>query len=159
MATCFTEVKNQFKLENWLPEQIEGIKAFFETDSHVFVSLPTGFGKSLFYQSLPLVAECLYERPRCTSTLVVISPLKALMKDQLKQLQEEAYFPAVTIVDEAPDDAEILQHVINGGYTHVFGSPECLLASPAWRDIFLSPLFCETLTGVAIDEAHCVVQW
>ena len=50
---AFTEVKNQFNIENLQPEQIEGIKAFFKTDSHVCVSLPTCFGKSLIYQSLP----------------------------------------------------------------------------------------------------------
>ena len=47
--------------------------------------------------------------------------------------------------------------VINGVYTHVYISPECFLG--IFRDIFVAPEFCETLVGVAVDEAHCVVQW
>lgn len=155
---AFSAVKEQFKIDELFPEQVEGIKAFFEGKKNVFVSLPTGFGKSLIYQSLPIVADCLYERPRGTSTLLVISPLQALMKDQLNSLQNLC-FPAEALMDGNAEDAEIIQNVLNGIYTHVFGSPECLLASKVWRNILASPSFREHLIGVAIDEAHCIVHW
>ena len=57
---AFSAVKEQFNIDELFPEQVEGIKAFFEGKKNVFVSLPTGFGKSLIYQSLPIVADCLY---------------------------------------------------------------------------------------------------
>jgi len=155
---AFSEVKEQFEISCLFRQQIDGIRAFFETPSNVFVTLPTGSGKSLIYQCLPFVADCLHGRPRCTSTLVVISPLQALMKDQVDRLQNLG-IPAVALIDDVCEDAEILQQVLNGVYTHVFGSPECLLASKSWRSIFSCPSFREHLIGVAIDEAHCIVQW
>mgnify|MGYP002803970068 CR=1 FL=1 len=81
-----------FEVELWeisclFRQQIEGIRVFFETPSHVFVTLPkpTGSGRpwTLIYQCLPFVADCLDKRLRCTSTLAVISPPQALMKDQV----------------------------------------------------------------------------
>ena len=63
---------------------------------------------------------------------MVISPLKALMKDQVNYLQRFGV-PAVAVVDELCADAEILlQQVINGTYTHIYGSPECFLSSKSW---------------------------
>ena len=44
-------------------------------------------------------------------------------------------------------------------YTLVYGSPECFLSSKAWRDILSDTDFTAKLVGVAIDEAHCIVQW
>lgn len=61
----------------------QSIKAFFETASRIFVNLPTGSSKPFIYQSLPIVAGILHERPLGSSIIVVISPLHALMKDQV----------------------------------------------------------------------------
>ena len=156
--SAFLAVKQQFEVEKLLPEQVQGIKAFFETSSHIFVNLPTGSGKSLIYQNLPIVADVLHERPRVSSTILVISPLQALMKDQVNYLQNLC-LPAIAVVDEVSEDPEFIQQIMNGVYTHVYGSPECLLASKTWRDLFSCTTFCERLIGVAIDEAHCIVQW
>jgi superfamily II DNA helicase RecQ len=156
---AFSAVKKQFKIDELFTEQVEGIKSFFEGTKNVFVSLPTGFGKSLIYQSFPIVADCLYERPRGTSTLLVISPLQALMKDQVNSLQNHYFCPAEALMDGNAEDPQIIQNVLNGIYTHVFGSPECLLASKVWRIILSSPSFREHLIGVAIDEAHCIAHW
>ena len=149
---AFQNVKELFKIENLHQEQVEGIEAFFETSSHVFINLPTGFSKSMIFQSLPLI-DCLYGRPRDSCTLVVILPLQALIKDQVDYLQNLS-FPAISIVNDTCDDTDIIQMVINGVYTHVYISPECLLASKAWRDIFVAPEFCETLVEVAVDECN-----
>ena len=156
--TAFLAVKQQFGVENLLTEQVQGIKAFFETASHIFVNLPTGSGKSLIYQSLPIVADILHGRPRGSSTILVISPLQALMKDQVNYLKN-LYFPAIAVVDEVSENPKYIQQIMNGLYTHIYGSPECLLASKTWRDLFSCPTFCERIIGVTIDEAHCIVQW
>ncbi len=87
--SAFLAVKQQFEVEKLLPEQVQGIKAFFETSSHIFVNLLTGSGKSLIYQSLPIVDDILHEQPCVSSTILVISPLQALMKDQV-QLPSES---------------------------------------------------------------------
>lgn len=66
------------------PMQKLAIKSFVQ-GRDVFVALPTGSGKSLCYWLLPLVFECL--RETACSTVVVVSPLDALMKDQESSLQ------------------------------------------------------------------------
>lgn len=155
---AFLSIQDQFGIEYLYPEQKEAIKAFIERGVNVFVSLPTGAGKSLIFQSLPIVFDSLFGKPRGSSIVMVISPLKALMKDQVNYLQHLG-IPALAIVDELSADAEIIQQVINGTYTHVYGSPECFLSSKAWRGIFSHSDFTSKLVGVAIDEAHCIVQW
>ena len=155
---AFSSVEELFEIESLFLEQKGAIRAFIEKDVSIFVGLPTGAGKSLIFQSLPFVFDSLYGNPRGTSVLMVISPLKALMRDQVNYLLNLG-IPAIAIVDELNTDPEILQQVKNGTYTHVYGSPECFLSCKAWRDIFSDSDFTSKLIGVAIDEAHCIVQW
>ena len=61
---AFDEVKKQFNLADILPEQEESIREFFK-EKNIFVNLPTGFGKSLIFQCLPIVADILYSRVKC----------------------------------------------------------------------------------------------
>ena len=53
---AFEAVQSQFELTELLSEQEEAIKAFFEVKD-VFVNLPTGSGKSMIFQCLPIVAD------------------------------------------------------------------------------------------------------
>lgn len=152
---AFEAVKAQFELTDLLPEQQEAIKAFFK-GKNVFVDLPTGFGKSLIFQSLPIVADIVSGKPRGSSVIVVISPLRSLMEDQVQYLNSIC-IPAIAITDV--EDPEIIQQVLNGNFLVVFGSPECLLSTALWRGIFKSESFSEMLIGVAIDEAYCITQW
>ena len=152
---AFEAVKAQFELTDLLPEQQEAIKAFFK-GKNVFVNLPTGFGKSLIFQSLPIVADIVSGKPRGSSVIVVISPLRSLMEDQVQYLNSIC-IPAIAITDV--EDPEIIQQVLNGNFLVVFGSPECLLSTALWRGIFKSENFSEMLIGVAIDEAHWITQW
>jgi len=148
---AFFEVKNQFELSEIKIEQHQAVRSFFER-GNVFVNLPTGYGKSLAFQCLPIVADVLFERPRGTSVLMVISPLKSLMKDQVVSLGNLG-IPAVAINNKT--DSEILQQVVNGTYSLVFGSPECFLSTSYWRGVFEDPGFKDILIGVAVYEAHC----
>ena len=67
---AFEAVKEQFELSDILSEQRESIKAFFD-GKDVFVNLPTGYGKSLIFQSLPIVADIVKSKPRGSSVVVV----------------------------------------------------------------------------------------
>ena len=121
-------VKSQFQIGSLFPEQGEAIRAFMEK-WNLFVNLPTGFGKSLIFQCIPFVADILYSRPRCSSVMVIISPLKALMNDQIEYLGNLG-IPAISIQGES--DPEIIQQVKNYDLEGNL---------------------------VAIDEAHCITQW
>jgi superfamily II DNA helicase RecQ len=88
--------------------------------------------------------------------MVVISPLTSLMEEQVSYLNSLG-IRTVCITDESKD--KLIQDVMQGRYSHVYASPECLIATKNWRGIFASQTFLENLVGVAVDEAHCIHQW
>jgi ATP-dependent DNA helicase RecQ len=134
-----------FGLHEFRPGQSEVISAVLSGRNAVVV-MPTGAGKSLCYQ-LPGVL--------LPGVTLVISPLIALMKDQVEQLEAKG-IPA-TFINSATGDAERaarLRALAAGTYKLVYVAPER----------FRSPAFLEALTGVrvdllAVDEAHCISHW
>ncbi|HEY4239447.1 MAG TPA: ATP-dependent DNA helicase RecQ [Kofleriaceae bacterium] len=117
----------------------------------VIAVMPTGAGKSLCYQ---LPAVVLGERGGVT---LVVSPLIALMKDQVDALRQRGV-PAVALTSaaDAGEQREILDGIRAGAFTLVYVAPER----------FRSPRFIEALRAsagrlalVAIDEAHCISEW
>jgi ATP-dependent DNA helicase RecQ len=144
-----------FKVAKLYPEQLQALDKFF-SGQHVYVNLPTSFGKSMIYQAAPIFHDILSIQPIGTSIIVIISPLKSLMAEQVSFLTRLG-IRAACISDECEEN--LVQEVIHGKYSHVFASPECLLATEKWRAIFASKMFCSKLIGVAVDEAHCIQQW
>jgi len=71
---AFKSMGEQFEIDNLLPEQENSLRKFLG-GQNIFVNLPTGYGKSLIFQCLPIAADALFEKPRGSSVLVVISPL------------------------------------------------------------------------------------
>ena len=97
----------------------------------VFVSLPTGSGKSLCYWLLPSVFEHLRGIACCT--VIVVSPLDALMKDQEHSLRERG----VKAIKVGVDNARIKK----GCYELLLVSPELSLTSSEWRDMLQSTVY------------------
>jgi len=110
------------------------------------VLMPTGGGKSLCYQ-LPALAM--------NGMAVVISPLIALMKDQVDALSSNG-IPAAFINSslKASDASRIIGDVKNGRIKILYVAPE-RLAAPGFLD-FLTSI---PLSLIAIDEAHCISEW
>jgi len=112
----------------------------------VFALLPTGGGKSLCFQ-LPALA-----RPGLT---VVVSPLIALMKDQVDQLQASGV--AATFLNSTLGEKEArarLAGLHRGQYKLLYAAPERLMLE-GW----VENLKTWNVTCIAIDEAHCVSEW
>ena len=63
----------RFEIDDLLTKQVNSLKAFF-VGNLVFVNPPTGYGKSLIFDCLPMVANVLQNKPRGSSIVVVISP-------------------------------------------------------------------------------------
>ena len=123
----------------------------------VFVSLPTGSGKSLCYAVLPWTFDCLRSIPKPSSIIIVVSPLIALMKDQVSSFMKKG-LSAVYVGEQSSNDDKIAQ--IHGGqYQVVFFSPELLLTDETWRDMLQTSVYKENLVGFIVDEAHCVKKW
>ena len=109
--------------------------------------LPTGAGKSLCYQLPALLL------PRPT---LVISPLIALMQDQLDGLPPAVY-PQATLINSSLDYAEVarrLEGIEAGTYRLIYAAPERLR-----QQEFLRLLQRVGLSLVVVDEAHCVSVW
>ncbi|WP_342380169.1 RecQ family ATP-dependent DNA helicase [Myxococcus stipitatus] len=134
-----------FGLAQFRPGQAEVISTVLSGRNTVVV-MPTGAGKSLCYQ---LPATLL---PGLT---LVVSPLIALMKDQVEQLTARGI--SATFINSSLSDlerAERMRRLRAGEYKLLYVAPER----------FRSASFCQTLTDVgvdlfAVDEAHCISQW
>jgi ATP-dependent DNA helicase RecQ len=132
------------------PGQAEVIADVF-AGRPVIAVMPTGAGKSLCYQ---LPAIVLGERGGVT---LVVSPLIALMKDQVDVLRARGVpAAALTSAAGADEQREILDGIRAGSYTLVYVAPER----------FRNARFLEALRAsaarialVAIDEAHCISEW
>ena len=112
----------------------------------VFTVLPTGGGKSLCFQLPALV------RPGLT---VVVSPLIALMKDQVDALQSVGIAATFLNSSLSPNESrQRMRGLHNGEYRLLYVAPERLLLSG-----FLDDLKSWNVNLFAIDEAHCISEW
>ncbi|MCC6510597.1 MAG: RecQ family ATP-dependent DNA helicase, partial [Pirellulaceae bacterium] len=134
-----------FGLTSFRPGQREVISAIVSGNDCMCV-MPTGGGKSLCYQ-LPAVI-----RPGLT---IVVSPLIALMKDQVDALGQKG-IPAALINSTLSlgEQAQRLQDVASGKYKLVYVAPERLRSNR-----FLDAIRATPIQLLAIDEAHCISQW
>src|SRR6267378_638435 len=138
-------LKQSFGFASFRPLQEEIIRDAL-AGRDVFALLPTGGGKSLCFQ-LPALA-----RPGLT---VVVSPLIALMKDQVDSLQA-AGIPATFLNSSLPssESGARLRGVRQGAYKLLYLAPERLMMPG-----FLSALDRCKISLMAIDEAHCISEW
>ncbi|MCH2181325.1 MAG: RecQ family ATP-dependent DNA helicase [Mariniblastus sp.] len=144
-ATEITDWLDRFRLTTFRPGQSEVIQAVMDGQDTLCI-MPTGGGKSLCYQ-LPTLAR--------DGMTIVISPLIALMKDQVDSLQQ-LEIPA-TYINSSLDHAEQKNRIhgmTRGEFKLVYIAPERL------RSIsFMRALQEVEVKLLAIDEAHCISQW
>ncbi len=136
-----------FGFTEFRPGQQEAIDSLL-VGQHTLVVMPTGAGKSLIYQ---LATMCI---PQPAVTLV-LSPLIALMKDQVDSLNRRD-IPATYInsTQSLREQTNRLQGVVEGAYRLVYVAPERLRSvqfQQAMRRI--------TIGLLAVDEAHCISHW
>lgn len=123
----------------------------------VFVSLPTGFGKSLCYILLPCVFD-LYRQDGKKSIVLVVSPLIALMKDQVASITAMG-MSAVYVTDKQTTASPAKTLLQDGSYQIIFISPEALLSGTEWKRLLCTDVYRESLAAFIIDEAHCIKKW
>ncbi|MFW2390345.1 MAG: RecQ family ATP-dependent DNA helicase [Polyangiales bacterium] len=146
MSDVDLALRERFGLSDFHPWQREAIDELLEGKKRVMVIAPTGGGKSLCYQLPAAVLE---------GTSIIISPLIALMEDQVRALTERGV-PATYLASTLdPDERrEREQAIWDGRYKLVYIAPERLESN--WLVDQLAEL---DPPLVAIDEAHCISQW
>ena len=153
ISEAFKRVCETFKLSKLSPHQQDAIMQIVEKNTDVFINLPTGFGKSLIYQALPLTFDVIRGTPG--HIVIVVSPLINLMNDQVADLTKLG-IPAVSLSDINAEDAN---RVEEGHFKVVYGSPESWLNNERWRKVFSSDIYVLKLCAIAVDEAHVIKQW
>ena len=156
-------VDHLFGFESLLPGQLETIACVLRGED-VLTVLPTGGGKSLCYQ-LPAMMPALAREyaasgrrgeRRDQGVTLVVSPLIALMKDQVDSLPRSVR-PQATTINSTLDGDELrrrMGHVASGAYRLVYAAPERLRQPP-----FLHAVRRQGVERLVIDEAHCVSIW
>lgn len=137
-------LKKFYGYDSFYPLQYEVIEWVMQGNDAI-VLMPTGGGKSVCFQIPALLKD------GCT---IVVTPLIALMQDQVDSLQSNG-IPAAAINSSQSDTSnrEILQEVFNGRIKLLYISPERLLSDIGnWSQSM-------NISLIAIDEAHCISQW
>jgi ATP-dependent DNA helicase RecQ len=140
-------LKRQFGYDSFRLNQEQAIEAVLR-GKDCLVLMPTGGGKSLCYQIPALLFDGL---------TIVVSPLIALMKDQVDALRNNGVEAAfLNSTQTSREQAEVFQKVRRGELKLLYVAPERLLQS---GDQFIEFLKSINVSLFAIDEAHCISSW
>ncbi|NEO97987.1 MAG: ATP-dependent DNA helicase RecQ [Symploca sp. SIO2E9] len=140
-------LKKIWGYENFRPPQGEIVRSLLSKRDALIV-LPTGGGKSICFQ-LPALLK--------TGLTLVVSPLVALMENQVQELCY-LQLPAALLHSELPtyQRRQTLQALERQKLRLLYLSPETLLSAPVWEKLCQPQL---KINGLILDEAHCLVQW
>jgi len=145
MTTPIQLLQENWNYDTFRPLQEEIINAVIENND-TFTLLPTGGGKSICFQIPALLKP---------GICIVISPLIALMQDQVQHLQQKGIKAiALTSGIKYSELDTLLDNCIYGNYKFLYLSPERLQ-----QDLVKERLKRMNINLIAVDEAHCISQW
>ena len=163
------------------PKQVICLEQIF-LNLDILVVLPTGYGKSLIFYLLPALLYAKKhgvpkrrEQVNISSIIVVVSPLNALMTNQISRLDSSGIRATVldvrsSEVEEEENDPELEAVVCDfhlsdkakleiGHYNIVFAHPEALVSCAYGRKLMQSKPYQENVCAIVVDEAHCILEW
>jgi ATP-dependent DNA helicase RecQ len=145
LKTVQSILKSFWGYDSFRPQQLAVIDAVLKKKDTLTL-LPTGAGKSICFQVPTLLED---------GICLVISPLIALMQDQVKDLQSKN-IPAIALGGHLSEEAqaEVMAAAKRGKYKFIYCSPEKLAQKQFQEDLAQI-----NVTLFAIDEAHCISQW
>jgi ATP-dependent DNA helicase RecQ len=146
MENTLEILKNYFGFDLFRGKQEEIVERTINREGHSLVLMPTGSGKSLCYQVPALFFE---------GGTIVVSPLIALMQDQVDKLKEKK-IPADFInstLSKTERDKRLIRF-INGEIKLLYVTPERFR-----KKDFLEALKVVNISLFAVDEAHCISEW
>jgi len=138
-------LEHYWKFSEFKPQQEAIIEAVLANEDCI-VLLPTGGGKSICFQIPALLKE---------GICIVVSPLIALMQDQVNNLKEKGIKAMALTSGLNYDDIDrMLDNCIYGNYKFLYLSPERLQ-----QDLVQERIKQMNVNLIAVDEAHCISQW
>jgi len=149
--TSLNQARAAFKeiwgYDDFRPPQAEIVSSLL-AGKDTLIIMPTGGGKSICFQ-LPALLQ--------TGLTLVVSPLVALMENQVQELRDRN-LPAALLHSQLPTQQrrQTMQSLQQNKLRLLYLSPETLLSKPVW-EIISQPHI--QINGLILDEAHCLVQW
>lgn len=143
--------------KKWSPIQEEIIPYILKRQENYLVSLPTGGGKSVLFQG-----PALYNAAYTNKLSIVVTPLKALMQDQVKELGEKGFISNVDYLngDRSYQEVKSIYRKINGGEIAIlYVTPERFRSRGFLNALSTRMANDHGLEYMVFDEAHCISQW
>mgnify|MGYP003624790127 CR=1 FL=1 len=141
---------------NWRPSQIPYLDLIIEGNKDQLITLPTGEGKSVLFQGPALFKSAFTNR-----LTIVVTPLKALMEDQVDALWDKGFFGSVDYInsDRSSEVYSIYRAMAGGELSLLFVTPERFRSRSFNNALQMRIQSDGGLEYGVFDEAHCVSQW
>lgn len=156
-------IKGKYTIESYRGLQEPAIKKVIEYDGpnkNFLTILPTGGGKSVIFQG-PILYKAIEKGSKKLS--LVITPLQALMKDQVKDLTNKGFDDSLIAYINANTTSEKKKKIINNIKKHkvclLYISPERLMNRNFFQKIIRTAAEDQGIDSIIFDEAHCITAW
>ena len=160
MATIwqvFVAPKLKGTTDGWTEIQRKALPVIFQREKNTLVSIPTGGGKSVLFQG-----AALYRAAFTNRLSIVVTPLKALMQDQVEGLHDLGFVTNVEYLNSdktRPETSRIYRKITGGEIALLYITPE-RFRSRGFRNALASRMQVDAgLEYIIFDEAHCISQW
>lgn len=141
----------------WKPTQEEVLPFMWERRGDCIVSMPTGEGKSVCFQG-----PALYRASITKKLSLVITPLRALMQDQVEELHKKGFATNVDYLSgdrQRPEVENIYRKIRSGEIALLYITPERFRVKSFMNVLFQRLEMDGGLEYIIFDEAHCISQW
>ncbi|AHJ95526.1 DEAD/DEAH box helicase [Hymenobacter swuensis] len=143
-------------VHQWRENQIPYLNEILQAQTDLLVTLATGGGKSVLFQ-----APALYRSAYTNRLSIVVTPLKALMEDQVAKLWELGFYSSVEYINSDKQDEvqQIYRRIAGGEIALLFITPERFRSGGFSRAFWQRFTNDHGLEYAVFDEAHCISQW
>lgn len=141
----------------WSETQLSVLPHMLERRGDCVVSMPTGGGKSVLFQG-PAIYRAMFSR----KLSLVVTPLRALMQDQVEELQKKGFITNVDYLSGdrmMPEVRQIYSRIRSGELALLYVTPERFRVRSFMNVLYQRLEADGGLEYVVFDEAHCVSQW
>ena len=152
-----TMVPERDGVRKWSNIQEEVLPEILSKKENYLISIPTGGGKSVLFQG-----PALYNASYTNHLSLVITPLKALMQDQVRELNEKGFYTNVDYLngDRTYQETRSIYRKINSGeLALLYITPERFRSRAFLNALSTRMMHDKGLEYMVFDEAHCISQW